>query len=265
MLLAHEKGAELIVAVGTHFNLIEFLERNRAGMSSTFLTRLRVGEILVDAKGVSRLVAPARRARAVRGARFDRARRDRGRRARRAGRAASDRADRLRSRLARLVARAWRPQRFVGLERSDEVALDRDAVQATRELLAPRPDVWGFVAEPFPSRRLVARCLGRAAGPARIGRRCALGDRGEPRADAAPQARRERDGSSSRPPTSRCSSPSSSSRRSSPCGSTSRRSTPTARKRTITVEGPWLIAYRRTLARRAAGRLYDLCQTAARL
>lgn len=57
MLLAYEKGAELIVAVGTHFNLIEFLERNRAGMSSTFLTRLRVGEILIDAKGVSRLVS----------------------------------------------------------------------------------------------------------------------------------------------------------------------------------------------------------------
>src|SRR3954466_11676460 len=55
MLLAFEKGAELIVAVGTHFNLTEFLERNRSGMSSTFLTRLRVGEILVDAKGVSRL------------------------------------------------------------------------------------------------------------------------------------------------------------------------------------------------------------------
>src|SRR5581483_3117504 len=54
----HAPGAELIVAVGTHFNLIEFLERNRAGMSSTFITRLRVGEILVDAKGVSRLVAP---------------------------------------------------------------------------------------------------------------------------------------------------------------------------------------------------------------
>ena len=53
LLLAYEKGAELIVAVGTHFNLIEFMERNRAGMSSTFLTRLRVGEILVDAKGVS--------------------------------------------------------------------------------------------------------------------------------------------------------------------------------------------------------------------
>ena len=47
----------VIVAVGTHFNLVEFLERNRAGMSSTFVTRLKVGEILVDAKGVSRLVS----------------------------------------------------------------------------------------------------------------------------------------------------------------------------------------------------------------
>jgi uncharacterized membrane-anchored protein len=55
MLLAYEKGADLIVAVGTHFNLVEFLERNRAGMSSTFLTRLKVGEVLVDARGVSRL------------------------------------------------------------------------------------------------------------------------------------------------------------------------------------------------------------------
>ncbi len=57
LLLAYEKGAELIVAVGTHFNLIEFLERDRAGMSSTFVTRLKVGEILIDAKGVSRLVS----------------------------------------------------------------------------------------------------------------------------------------------------------------------------------------------------------------
>jgi uncharacterized membrane-anchored protein len=57
LLLAHEKGAELIVAVGTHFNLREFLERDRAGMSSTFVTRLKVGENLIDAKGVSRLVS----------------------------------------------------------------------------------------------------------------------------------------------------------------------------------------------------------------
>ncbi|MDX6684159.1 MAG: hypothetical protein QOF86_287 [Baekduia sp.] len=59
MLIAAEKGAELIVAVGSHFNLVEFLDKARDGMSSTFLTRLRVGEILVDAKGVSRLYRPS--------------------------------------------------------------------------------------------------------------------------------------------------------------------------------------------------------------
>ena len=58
MLMAYEKGADLIVAVGAHFNLIEFLDRKRAGMSSTFLTRLRIGDKLVDAKGVSRLYNP---------------------------------------------------------------------------------------------------------------------------------------------------------------------------------------------------------------
>jgi uncharacterized membrane-anchored protein len=59
MLIAAEKGADLIVTVGSHFNLVEFLDKNRQGMSSTFLTRLRVGEILVDAKGVSRLYQPS--------------------------------------------------------------------------------------------------------------------------------------------------------------------------------------------------------------
>jgi uncharacterized membrane-anchored protein len=58
MLLAHENGAALIVSVGAHFNLVEFLDKARGGMSSTFLTRLRVGETLVDAKGVSRLYNP---------------------------------------------------------------------------------------------------------------------------------------------------------------------------------------------------------------
>lgn len=55
MLLADGKGAELIVAVGTHATLIEFLDKGRQGMASTFLTRLRVGGKLVDAKGVSLL------------------------------------------------------------------------------------------------------------------------------------------------------------------------------------------------------------------
>ena len=48
-------GAELIVAVGTHVTLLEFLDKGREGMSSTFLTRLKVGNRLIDAKGVSRL------------------------------------------------------------------------------------------------------------------------------------------------------------------------------------------------------------------
>ncbi|MDX6199972.1 MAG: hypothetical protein QOJ79_3123 [Actinomycetota bacterium] len=55
LLLADEKGAVLIVAVGTHATLVEFLDKGRQGMASTFLTRLRVGGKLVDAKGVSRL------------------------------------------------------------------------------------------------------------------------------------------------------------------------------------------------------------------
>ena len=55
MLLADDKDAELIVAVGTHATLVEFLDKGRSGMASTFLTRLRVGAKLVDAKGVSRL------------------------------------------------------------------------------------------------------------------------------------------------------------------------------------------------------------------
>ncbi|GAA3447493.1 putative cytokinetic ring protein SteA [Planomonospora venezuelensis] len=55
MLLADDKGAELLVAVGTHWTLEEFLDKGRSGMASTLLTRLRVGSKLIDAKGVSRL------------------------------------------------------------------------------------------------------------------------------------------------------------------------------------------------------------------
>lgn len=55
MLLAYQLGTELIVAVGAHSNVIEFLEKGRQGMASTFLVRLKVGSILVDAKGVSKL------------------------------------------------------------------------------------------------------------------------------------------------------------------------------------------------------------------
>lgn len=55
MILAWEYGASLIVAVGTHSNMVDFMEKGRKGMGSTFLVRLKVGSILVDARGVSQL------------------------------------------------------------------------------------------------------------------------------------------------------------------------------------------------------------------
>ncbi len=58
LLLAYEHGADLIVAVGTHSNLEDFLDKGRAGMASTFLVRLKVGPRLVDARGVFKLYQP---------------------------------------------------------------------------------------------------------------------------------------------------------------------------------------------------------------
>jgi uncharacterized membrane-anchored protein len=55
LLLAFESNADLIVAVGTHANLIEYLDKGRKGMASSFLVRLKVGPKLVDAKGVNKL------------------------------------------------------------------------------------------------------------------------------------------------------------------------------------------------------------------
>ncbi|QYE97466.1 putative cytokinetic ring protein SteA [Paraclostridium sordellii] len=55
MLTAYEYKAELIVAVGTHSNMIDFLEKGRPGMASTFLVRLKIGSKLIDAKGVNLL------------------------------------------------------------------------------------------------------------------------------------------------------------------------------------------------------------------
>ncbi len=57
LLLADVRGASLLIAVGTHATLDEFLDRQRAGLASTFLTRLRVGPKLIDAKGVPQLYA----------------------------------------------------------------------------------------------------------------------------------------------------------------------------------------------------------------
>lgn len=55
MLLAHDKGASLIVMLGSHSNMLDFLEKGRPGMGSTFLVRLKVGSVLVDARGVNQL------------------------------------------------------------------------------------------------------------------------------------------------------------------------------------------------------------------
>lgn len=58
MLLAYERGTELIVAVGTHNSMEDFLDKGRHGMASTFLVRLKVGRMLIDAKGVNNLYRP---------------------------------------------------------------------------------------------------------------------------------------------------------------------------------------------------------------
>ena len=55
LLIAHQSGADLLVAVGTHTSMVDFLDKGRKGMASTLVTRMKVGPILVDAKGVSRL------------------------------------------------------------------------------------------------------------------------------------------------------------------------------------------------------------------
>jgi len=58
MLVAFEEEAELIVTIGTHTNMIDFLEKGRKGMASTLLVRTKIGPKLIDAKGVSQLYQP---------------------------------------------------------------------------------------------------------------------------------------------------------------------------------------------------------------
>ena len=55
MLLAYEHNAELIVTLGSHTHMIDFLEKGRKGMASTMLVRMKIGGKLIDAKGVSKL------------------------------------------------------------------------------------------------------------------------------------------------------------------------------------------------------------------
>ncbi len=57
LLLADVRGASLVVTVGTHATLAEFLDGQRDGLAGTFLTRLRVGPKLVDARSIPQLYA----------------------------------------------------------------------------------------------------------------------------------------------------------------------------------------------------------------
>jgi uncharacterized protein YndB with AHSA1/START domain len=134
-------------------------------------------------------------------------------------------------------------------------------VVATRDLLAPRPDVWSFLAEPYhlpdwwpgaagvqPDRRGAAAgarwqvissreptllrrpestgtLVVTAADPPRLFAFQLVAEKLDVRVELEP-------------------------------------STPDRTRVTVTVEGPWLLAYRRTLARRAVNRLHTLCQTA---
>ena len=57
LILADAAGAALIVGVGLHATLEEFLDRQRGGLASTYLTRLKLGPRLVDAAAVPYLYA----------------------------------------------------------------------------------------------------------------------------------------------------------------------------------------------------------------
>lgn len=52
LMLAYRKKAQLIVLVGGHSCMYDFLDKGREGMSSTFVIRTLVGERLVDCKGL---------------------------------------------------------------------------------------------------------------------------------------------------------------------------------------------------------------------
>lgn len=57
LVLAAAGEASVIVGVGVHASLEDFLDRQRGGLASTFLTRLRVGPRLVDARALPQLYA----------------------------------------------------------------------------------------------------------------------------------------------------------------------------------------------------------------
>ena len=160
MLIAAEKGAELLVSVGSHFNLVEFLDKNRRGMASTFLTRLRVGEILVDAKGVSRLYRPRP------GRRADRpARPHRDPRARRRDPADARPARRRRPAVAQ-AAGAARHRRLGVHVCGDELAEALEHARRSQMLTLPLPRRCSLVRRylPVASCRVIGLLLGVAIG-----------------------------------------------------------------------------------------------------
>ncbi|MDO9380192.1 MAG: putative cytokinetic ring protein SteA [Nocardioidaceae bacterium] len=58
MILADDRGARIIVTVGIHANLVEYLDGGRSSSASTFLARLRVGSKLIDAQAVAAVHRP---------------------------------------------------------------------------------------------------------------------------------------------------------------------------------------------------------------
>ncbi len=52
ILLAYEHGVERIILVGSHSHMLDFLEKGREGMASTILTRIKVGHLITDVKGI---------------------------------------------------------------------------------------------------------------------------------------------------------------------------------------------------------------------
>ena len=250
LLLAFEKGAELIVAVGTHFNLTEFLERDRAGMSSTFVTRLKVGEILIDAKGVSRLVSrqvglwPLILFAA-------------------AGLGAVVVGDR---RLARPAALHRPAQPADPRPARPRVASSRmPTYTARKELLAPLEDVWLFLAEPHH----LSDWWPGVAGVTPDRRGLAPGARWKLHAPMRPALLRR---PASESTAARCieveppiaghlvhdrRAPG----RRAPLEDAGNHHT----NAELTVSGPFMVGLRRTFPRTALNRLYALCQTAAEL
>lgn len=52
LLLSYEHNVARIILVGSHTHMLDFLERERYGMASTLLTRMKVGHLITDVKGI---------------------------------------------------------------------------------------------------------------------------------------------------------------------------------------------------------------------